>query len=38
MISAATSRITVRIIPTNEERQMAQLVQQLLLTGEVRTF
>lgn len=34
VISSAASRVTVRIIPTNEERMIAQLVQQLLLTEE----
>lgn len=34
VISSAASRVTVRIIPTNEERMIAQLVQQLLLIGE----
>lgn len=34
VISSAASRVTVRIIPTNEERQIAQLVQQLLLTNK----
>lgn len=37
VISSAASRVTVRIIPTNEERQIAQLVQQLLLTGAEKT-
>jgi acetate kinase len=36
VISSAASRVTVRIIPTNEERMIAQLVQQLLLTDEVK--
>ncbi|MGY3090908.1 acetate kinase [Hymenobacter sp. UYAg731] len=38
VISSAASRVTVRIIPTNEERMIAQLVQQLLLTGEDKTI
>ena len=38
VISSAASRVIVRIIPTNEERMIAQLVQQLLLTGEVKTI
>lgn len=38
VISSAASRVTVRIIPTNEERMIAQLVQQLLLTGEEKTI
>jgi len=38
VISSAASRITVRIIPTNEERMITQLVQQLLLTGEEKTI
>ncbi len=36
VISSAASRVTVRIIPTNEERLIAQLVQRLLLTGKVK--
>jgi acetate kinase len=34
VILAAAGRITIRITPTNEERLIAQLVQQLLLTGK----
>jgi metal-sulfur cluster biosynthetic enzyme len=34
VLSAAASRVAVRITPTNEECLMAQLVQQHLLTGE----
>ncbi len=37
VISSAASRVTVRIIPTNEERMIAQLVHQLLLAGEEKT-
>lgn len=33
VISSAASRVTVRVIPTNEERLIAQLVHQLLLDG-----
>lgn len=38
VISSAASRVTVRIIPTNEERMIAQLVQQLLLRGVEKTI
>ena len=38
LISSAASRVSVRIIPTNEERMIAQLVQQLVLTGEEKTI
>ncbi len=37
VISSAASRVVVRIIPTDEERMIAQLVHQLLLAGEVKT-
>ena len=37
VISSAASRVSVRIIPTNEERMIAQLVHQFLLAGEVKT-
>lgn len=37
VISSAASRVTVRVIATNEERLIAQLVHQLLLAGAEKT-
>lgn len=36
LISTASSRVAVRVIPTDEEQMMAQLVRTALWSGDVK--